>query len=107
MTTKKVYYDLFLTHFSIKFSGPQTFFFKFEPLFLEKYQHLHKASLTQLSPFVEFYHWLKYLHNLQNHCMYVLPGIPDGSMRRYYSIDNNHTYLLLSKYMYIDNFNRH
>jgi hypothetical protein len=39
--------------------------------------------------------------------VYVLPGIPDGSMRRYYSIDNNHTYLLLSKYMYIDNFNRH
>jgi hypothetical protein len=48
-------------------SGLQTFFEKFYPLFFENYQHLYKALLTQSLPIVEFYHWLKYLHNFQSH----------------------------------------
>jgi hypothetical protein len=38
----------------------------FHPLFLEKYQHLYKASLAQSLPFVGFYHIYTYLHNLQS-----------------------------------------
>jgi hypothetical protein len=40
------------------------------PLFLEKYQNLYKALLAQSLPFIEFYHRLKYLHNLQSHPVY-------------------------------------
>jgi hypothetical protein len=58
---------IFLTNFFIKFSGPQTFFEKFYPLFLEKYQHLYKALLAQSLPIVEFYHRVKYLHNFLSH----------------------------------------
>jgi hypothetical protein len=40
---------------------------KFQPLSLEKYQHLCKVLLAQSLPIVKFYLWLKYLHNFQNH----------------------------------------
>jgi hypothetical protein len=50
----------------------QTFFEKLLALFLKKYQHLYKTLLTQLLPFMGFYHRLKYLHNLQNHPVYIL-----------------------------------
>jgi hypothetical protein len=45
MSTKKANHDLFLTHFSIKFSGSQTFLKNFEPLFLEKYQRFYKLTI--------------------------------------------------------------
>jgi hypothetical protein len=66
MTTKKVYYYYFRPVFSKKFSGSQTFFEKLS-LSLEKYQHLYKALLAQSLLFVGFYHWFKYLHNLESH----------------------------------------
>jgi hypothetical protein len=66
MITKKPT-TIFLTQFFIKFSGSQTFFEKLLPPFLEKYQHFDKPLLAQSLPIVEFYHWLKYLHNFQNH----------------------------------------
>jgi hypothetical protein len=46
------------------------FFYTFSAFFLEKYQHLNKAFLAQSLPVVEFYHWLKYLHNVQSHPVY-------------------------------------
>jgi hypothetical protein len=49
-------------------SGAHKLFLKnVYPLFLENYQHLYKAVLAQSLPIVEFYHWLKYLHNFQSH----------------------------------------
>jgi hypothetical protein len=39
----------------------------FYPHFLEKYQHFDKPLLAQSLPIVEFYHWLKYLHNFHSH----------------------------------------
>jgi hypothetical protein len=60
MATKEVCYDFFFTYFSIKVSvGSHC------QLFLK--QHLYKALLAQSLPIVEFYHWLKYLHNFQSH----------------------------------------
>jgi hypothetical protein len=47
--------------------APKLFLKNFEPLFLEKYQHLYKASSL---PFMGFYHRLKYLHNIQSHSVY-------------------------------------
>jgi hypothetical protein len=50
--------------------APKLFLKNFEPLFLEKYQHLYKASLAQSLPFVGFYHRLKYLNVIQSHSVY-------------------------------------
>jgi hypothetical protein len=51
--------------------APKLFLKNFELPFLEKYQHLYKASLDQSLPFVGFYHKLKYLHNLQSHSVHT------------------------------------
>jgi hypothetical protein len=51
----------------IKFWTPKLFLENFYLLFLENYQHLYKAVLAQSLPILEFYHWLKYLHNFQSH----------------------------------------
>jgi hypothetical protein len=63
MTPKKVYYDLFLTHFSIKFSGSQ----KMLSPFFSKNINIWIRHQAQSLSFVGFYHRLKYRHNLQSH----------------------------------------
>jgi hypothetical protein len=63
MTTKKVCCDLFLTHFSIKFSGSQTFFeklcapFSFEcfPKIRNKTVHLSNCATTVLQTCVKHF----------------------------------------------------
>jgi hypothetical protein len=52
--------------------APKLFLKNFEFLFLEKYQHLYKASMAQSLPIVEFYHWLKYLDNFQSHPVHTV-----------------------------------
>jgi hypothetical protein len=64
MTTKK-FPTIFLNSFFHKIQWLP------KPLLFEKYQHLLKALLAQSSPFVVFYHRLKYLHNFQNHPVYI------------------------------------
>jgi hypothetical protein len=57
MTTKKVYYDVFVENRLVPFHRNN--------------QHLYKALLAQSLLFVGFYHRLKYLHHLQSHPVYV------------------------------------
>jgi hypothetical protein len=38
-------------------------------------QHLYKALLAQSLPILEFYHWLKYLHNFQSHLYLIFTAL--------------------------------
>jgi hypothetical protein len=77
--------------------APKLFFQNFEPLFLEKYPYLYKASLAKSLPFVGFYHRLKYLHNLQSH---FIQSDPEISLEKKTVIGDDETKSLTKKFSY-------
>jgi hypothetical protein len=71
------------------------FFLKnFEPLFLEKYQHLCKALLAQSLRFIGFYHRLKNLHNLQSHSYSLIMESIDFTPKNHFVL-NSHIYRMI------------